>query len=120
MPKYLLAVHSSEADFDWDLEDPELQRRFAQTDAFNKKITDAGIWVFGDGLEAPSSATVVRAHEGPTVITDGPYLESKELIGGFWIIEVPDLDAALKVAEEASAACVEAIEVRPFQVAPEA
>jgi hypothetical protein len=119
MPKYLLAVHSSEADFDWDLEDPELQRRFAQTDAFNKKITDAGIWVFGDGLEAPSSATVVRAHEGPTVITDGPYLEVKEHIGGFWIVDVPDLDAALQLAEEASAACEGPVEVRPFQSIPE-
>jgi hypothetical protein len=120
MAQYLLSVHSTEADFEWDLDDPELQRRFAQGDAFNKKITEAGIWVFGGGLEAASTATVVRGHEGPTVITDGPYLESKEHIGGFWIIDVPDLDAALKVAEEASAACEGAVEVRPFQGPPEA
>jgi hypothetical protein len=120
MARYLLSVHSSETDHEWDLDDPNLQRQFAQVDAFNKKITDAGIWVFGDGLEAASSATVVRAHEGPTVITDGPYLETKEHIGGFWIVDVPDLDAALKVAEEASAACEGAVEVRPFQAGPEA
>jgi hypothetical protein len=120
MAQYLLSVHSSEADHEWDLADPALQRRFAQTAAFNEKITASGVWVFGGGLEAASSATTVRAHGGPTVITDGPYLEAKEHIGGFWVIDVPDLDAALKVAEEASAACEETIEVRPFQGGPEA
>jgi hypothetical protein len=119
MARYLLSVHSTESDHEWDLDDPALQRRVAKVDAFNAKVVDTGAWVFGGGLEAASSATVVRAHEGSTAITDGPYLESKEHIGGFWIVDVPDLDAALRLAEEASAACEEAVEVRPFQPEPE-
>jgi hypothetical protein len=120
MPQYLLSVHSTEEDHEMDFDDPELQARFAATEAFNEKITEAGIWVFGNGLQAASTATVVNALGAETVLTDGPYLETKEHIGGFWIIDVPDLDAALKVAEEAGRACVEVVEVRPFQTGPEA
>ena len=118
MAQYLLSVHSAESDHEWDFSDPDLQRQFAQVDAFNKDITDRGIWVFGDGLEAASTATVVRAHEGDVVMTDGPYLETKEHIGGFWVIDVPDLDEALKVATAASKACEGPVEVRPFQTPP--
>jgi hypothetical protein len=120
MPQYLLSVHSTQADHDRDLSqpDPDLQRQFENVARFNDKLTETGVWVFGNGLEGPASATVVRAHEGPTVITDGPYLETKEHIGGFWIIDVPDLDVALKLAEEASAACEGAVEVRPVQSGP--
>jgi hypothetical protein len=76
---------------------------------------DAGAWVFGGGLEEPSTATVVRAQDGEVLTTDGPFAEAKEQLGGFWVIEAPDLDAALKWASEATVACRNPVEVRPFQ-----
>ena len=75
--------------------------------------------MFGGGLEAPDIATVVRTAGGDTVTTDGPFAETKEQLGGFWIIEAPDLDAALEWAAKASAACMGPVEVRPFQAEPE-
>jgi hypothetical protein len=92
-----------------------MQIAFRQVDAFNSELQAAGQWVFGGGLEAPDIATVVNAKDGETVITDGPFAESKEQLGGFWVIEAPDLDAALALAERASAACMGPVEVRPFQ-----
>ena len=77
-----------------------------------------GTWVFGGGLHEPSAATVVRATDGDPVITDGPVAETKELMGGFWIIEAADLDAALDWATRASKACEGPVEVRPFQDEP--
>jgi hypothetical protein len=68
----------------------------------------------------PETATVVRVNDGETVITDGPFIETKEFLGGFWVLEAPDLDAAIKLAEEASAACRGPVEVRPFQAEPPA
>jgi hypothetical protein len=88
---------------------------FAQVDAFNQKVTDAGIWVFGGGLEPIETATTVDATGPEAIITDGPYAEAKEWLGGFWVLEAPDLDAALNLATEASAACEGRVEVRPFQ-----
>jgi hypothetical protein len=94
--------------------DDELQQIFKDVDAFNTKVAD--IMVFGAGLHAPDTATVVDATTGGDVVTtDGPFAEAKEQIGGFWILKAPDLDAALKLAEEASAACHGAVEVRPLQ-----
>jgi hypothetical protein len=81
---------------------------------------ETGAWVFGGGLHPASTATVVRAQGGETMITDGPYAETKEQIGGFWVIEAPDLDAALEWARKATVACRGPIEVRPFQDEPEA
>ncbi|HYD08858.1 MAG TPA: YciI family protein, partial [Acidimicrobiales bacterium] len=75
----------------------------------------AGIWVFGGGLETPDTATVVRSTDGDVVMTDGPFAEAKEQIGGYWVLRADDLDAALKLAAEASAACRGPVEVRPFQ-----
>jgi hypothetical protein len=92
-----------------------VQRMFTQVDAFNRKVTDAGIWVFGGGLEPIETTTTVDATGPEPIITDGPYAEAKEWIGGFWVLEAPDLDAALKLAIEASAACEGRVEVRPFQ-----
>ena len=82
----------------------------------------AGAWVFAGGLHPPQTATVVRTSEqGDVLLTDGPYLEGKEHIGGVWVIEAPDLDAALAWAAKATAACRQPVEVRPFQgVDPEA
>ena len=77
----------------------------AQTDELNAKMERAGAWVFTAGLRPASSATVVRAAGGDISMTDGPYAETKEQMAGFWIIEAPDLDAALDWAAKASAAC---------------
>lgn len=113
MPQYLLSVHGPDEQYDTPLED--MQAAFEAVDAFNQKITANGSWVFGGGLERPSTATVVDNSKGDNVVTDGPYLEAKELIGGFWVIEAPDLDAALAIAADASDACEGPVEVRPMQ-----
>ena len=82
--------------------------------AFNDRIVAEGHWVFAGGLGAPSSATVVDNRGGEALFTDGPFLESKEYLAGFWIMEAPDLDVALKLAAEGSKACNRKVEVRPF------
>jgi hypothetical protein len=83
---------------------------------FNTELQAAGAWVFAGGLYPPSTATVVRAvQDGDPLITDGPFAESKEYIGGFWVIQAADLDAALDWATRGSQACGLAVEVRPFQ-----
>jgi hypothetical protein len=117
MTQYFLSVwHSDKAPIPTD---PEvMQRAFEQVDAINTELQSKGVWVFAGGLHEPSSATVVSAGEGDTVMTDGPFAESKEQLGGFWIIEAPDLDAALAWAEKCSAACMGPVEVRPFQDEP--
>ena len=86
----------------------------AAIDAFNDRLEAEGHWVFAGGLAAPSTATVVDNRDGETVVTDGPYLESKEYLGGFWIIDAPDLDVALRLAAEGSKSCNRKVEVRPF------
>jgi hypothetical protein len=83
--------------------------------ALNEAIKAAGGWVFSGGLHAPSTATVVRVRDGDVVMTDGPYVEGKEHIGGFWIIQAPDLDAALDWARRAARVLPLPIEVRPFE-----
>lgn len=83
-------------------------------DAFNDRLKAAGHWVFAGGLGAPSSATVVDNRGAEAMFTDGPFVESKEYLAGFWIMEAPDLDVALKLAAEGSKACNRKIEVRPF------
>jgi hypothetical protein len=114
MTQYLMSVHHdySKPLFDENTDIPAL---IAAVDEFNKKVTAAGEWVFGGGLEDPSTATVVDATHGTPITTDGPFAEAKERIGGFWVLELPDLDAALARAAEASAACAGPVEVRPFQ-----
>jgi len=113
MTQYLMAVHGPESQYDTPFED--MKASFEATGRFNDKIVAAGQWVFGGGLERPSSATVVDNVDGKNVVTDGPYLEAKEHIGGFWVIDVPDLDTALALAAEGSQACQGTVEVRPFQ-----
>ena len=83
--------------------------------ALNQEIKAAGAWVFARGLHAPDTATVVRLRERELVTTDGPYVEGKEHIGGFWIVNAPDLDAALHWAARAARATTLPIEVRPFR-----
>ena len=86
----------------------------AAIDVFNERLIAEGHWVFAGGLGAPSSATVIDNRGAEPMFTDGPFLESKEFIVGFWIIEAPDLDVALKLAAEGSKACNRKVEVRPF------
>jgi hypothetical protein len=98
----------------------EMQKAFAQTARLNEEMQGAGAWVFGGGLLPANSATVVEAEaEGDGfLVTDGPFTESKEHIGGFWVIAAEDLDAALAWAKKAAVACGERVEVRPFQEEP--
>ena len=115
MNQYLLSVWHDEPYPEMDFDSPEAQRVVAQVDQFNAEVQAAGAWVFAGGLHPPTSATVVRSTDGQVSTTDGPYAESKEQMGGFWIIEAPDLDAALDWARRGSAACEGPVEVRPFQ-----
>lgn len=86
----------------------------AAIDTFNDRLRDEGHWVFAGGLGAPDPATVIDNRGDRPVFTDGPFVESKEYLAGFWIIEAADLDVALKLAAEGSRACNRKIEVRPF------
>ena len=117
MTQYLLTVHgpAEPEEFGSYGSREEMEEAMAATDAFNQKLQSEGYWVFAGGLQPATTATVVDAQAESPVMTDGPYLESKEVIGGFWIIEAPDLDAALQWAKEGSAACRGKVEVRPFQ-----
>jgi hypothetical protein len=113
MTQYLLSVHGVDG-----TEPPSAEVMGKVRDsvnAFNGEVQAAGAWVFAGGLEPPSSAAVVTAGDGSVLTTDGPFVEGKEHIGGFWVIEVADRDAALDWAARASAACVGPVEVRPFQ-----
>ena len=92
-----------------------MKQAMAETGAFNERLQTDGHWVFANGLASATSATVVDGQVSPPVVTDGPYLESKEYLGGFWIIEADDLDEALALAAEGSKACRGKVEVRPFQ-----
>ena len=82
--------------------------------AFNDRLQAEGHWVFAGGLASPSTATVIDNRGEETVFTDGPFVESKEFLAGFWILEASDLDVALKLAAKGSKACNRKIEVRPF------
>jgi hypothetical protein len=86
----------------------------AAIDVFNDRLQTEGHWVFAGGLGSPTTATVIDNRGGEAMITDGPFLESKEYLAGFWVIEAPDLDVALKLAAEGSKRCNRKVEVRPF------
>jgi len=86
----------------------------ASIDAFNDRLRAEGHWVLAGGLQPPGAATVIDNRGGEGVFTDGPFLESKEYISGFWIIEAPDLDVALELAAEGSKHCNRKVELRPF------
>jgi hypothetical protein len=86
----------------------------AAIDVFNDRLRAEGHWVFAGGLGSSSTATVIDNRDGEAVFTDGPYPESKEYVAGFWIVEAPDLDVALKLAAEGSKACNRRVDVRPF------
>jgi hypothetical protein len=86
----------------------------ADVDIFNDGLEAGGYWVFAGGLAAPSTATVIDGRGPDTMVTDGPFVETKEWLSGFWVIEAPDLDVALKLAAAGSKACNRRVEVRPF------
>jgi hypothetical protein len=113
MKQYLLSVYMVEGE-----EPPSeeaMQKAYHDVDALNTELQAQGVWVFAGGLHPATTATVVRDRKGEILITDGPFPETKEQLGGFWIIKVPDLDAALAWASKATVACAAPVEVRPFQ-----
>ena len=87
----------------------------AAIDVFNDRLRAGGHWVFAAGLGSPDTATVIDNRGAETLLTDGPFVESKEYLAGFWVMEAPDLDVALKLAAEGSKACNRKVEVRPFR-----
>ena len=114
MPQYLLSVWHDD-DYEVDFSTPDAQRLAAQVGALNAEMERTGTWGFGAGLLPASSATVLRPDKDSVAVTDGPYAETKEQIGGFWVIEAPDRDAALDWARKAAAACEGPVELRPMQ-----
>jgi hypothetical protein len=112
MPRYLLSVYQP----DGPPSPPEtLERISRDLEALNAELKAAGAWVFAGGLHPPATATVVRVRDGEALVTDGPFAEGKEHVGGFTIITAPDLDAALAWARRLAGATTLPIEVRPFQ-----
>ena len=117
MTQYLISIYQPDGE---GTPPPEVMERVGRDlHALNQDIKAAGAWVFAAGLHAPSTATVLKLRDRELVMTDGPYAEGKEHIGGFWIVNAPDLDAALGWARRAAEATTLPIEVRPFQDRPE-
>ena len=112
MKMYLLSIYQP----DGDPPPPDrLAKIMSEIDAINRELKATNSWVFAGGLHPPSTATVVRVRDGDTLMTDGPFTEGKEHIGGFTIIKAPDLDVALEWGRRLAAATTLPIEVRPFQ-----
>jgi len=107
MAQYLISVLN-------DTTDAATAEEMAAIDVFNEQLQTQGHWVFAGGLASPSTATVIDGRDGEAMFTDGPYLESKEYVIGFWIIEAPHLDVALRLAAQGSKHCNRKVELRPF------
>jgi hypothetical protein len=116
MKQYLLCVHMVEGQ--QPPSEQDMQQAYKDVDVLNTELQAEGAWVFAGGLHPPDTATVVRVTDGAVVTTDGPFAETKEQLGGFWVIQAADLDAALAWAAKATVACRGAVEVRPFQDMP--
>ena len=111
MTRYMVLF--DDGDMDFPREDlPEVAKA---AHAVEQAAMRAGVWVFAGGLGSPDPATVVDNRGDEAVFTDGPYVESKEYLAGFWIVEAPDLDVALELAADGSKSCNRKVEVRPFQ-----
>ena len=111
--KYMFLIHSSEAAFK-TASKADLEQTLAAYGAYTEAMKKAGVMVAGDRLQPVAAATTVRVTNGKTTVLDGPYAESKEQLGGFYIVDVPDLDAALSWAARCPGASRGAIEVRPL------
>jgi hypothetical protein len=118
MARYLMSVFgpAEQTEFYGYPTKEAMEESMAETGVFNERLQEQGHFVFADGLASATAATVVDGRGDEPVLTDGPYLESKEYLAGFWVIEAPDLDVALKLAAEGSKACRGPVEVRPFGV----
>jgi hypothetical protein len=116
MTHYLFAVHGAGeiGEFGNYGSKEEMEEALAATGVFNDELRAKGYWVFAGGLQSASTATVVDGRGEKPLMTDGPYLETKEMLAGFWVIDAPDLDVALELAAGASRACGAQVEVRPF------
>ena len=108
MAQYLMSVLTDSTEL-------ATEQEMAAIGVFNEQLRADGHWVFAGGLAEPGMATVVDGREGEALFTDGPYLESKEFVAGFWIVEAPDLDVALRLAALGSRNCNRRVELRPFQ-----
>jgi hypothetical protein len=113
MTQYLLSVHHRESDPEPSAE--AMQKAFRDVDALNAEMRASGTWVFGGGLMPVSTATVVDATGTEVVMVHGPFVRSADHLGGFWVVEAKDEDEALDLARRASRACLNPVEVRPFQ-----
>jgi hypothetical protein len=116
MPQYLIAVYDQPDTRSRPME--EMAPIYEAVGAVNQKMMDEGVFVFAGGLHDQAATTRVDARSGTPLVSDGPYLETKEYIGGFWVIQVADLDAALDWAKQASVACQQPLEIRPFMEEP--
>ncbi|HXA43252.1 MAG TPA: YciI family protein [Candidatus Solibacter sp.] len=115
MKQYLLSVYPYEELAHMSEEDKDKAGR--DVDAFNEELRASGAWVFAGGLHPADTASVVRAKNGDVVTTDGPFAEGKEQIGGFYVVNADDIEAALALAKKATVACAAPVEVRPFEQA---
>jgi len=118
MPKYMLLIYADEAGLA-NATPEQLKEQYDAYDAYTKDIKERGAWVAGEGLDQTSSATTVRVKNGETLTTDGPFAETKEQLGGFYEIEVGNLDDAIKAAAMVPGAQYGSIEVRPVMEYPE-
>ncbi len=115
MAKYLLSHHGVEGEARDPMTEEEMQQFMRRINTLEEEMRSTGTYFFGGALHGPDTATVVRVSSGDVLTTDGPFAESKEYLGGFYIIEAEDLDAALKWATKTAEAVDHPIEVRPFQ-----
>jgi len=120
MTQYLLSVHSVEGEARDPMTEEEMRQFMERVGVLEEEMKSAGAWLFGGALHEADTATVVRVSDGEVLTTDGPFAEAKEHLGGFYIIEANDLDAALAWASKTTAAVSKPIEVRPFRHVSEA
>jgi len=116
MTQYLLSAHSVEGEVRDPMTVEQMQQSYKHVSNLEAEMKSAGAWLFGGALHEADTATVVRVSDGEVLTTDGPFAEAKEHLGGFYIIEADDLDAALDWAAKAATACERPIEVRPTGV----
>jgi hypothetical protein len=116
MPQYMLLIYGPTQD---DRSPEELEAEMPKWFAYTQALQDAGVMVAGDALQGTEAATTVRVRDGETLITDGPFAETKELLGGYYLIDVPDLDKALEWAAKIPIVGRGSVEVRPLMEIPQ-